>query len=512
MPKTITSATVNTGLISEVPVDADLAEECRLLAGDIARACMPGGAPFLDGTRLEIVRDARGSYTAAVQDARTGAPLVITCGVSDPDASKEAWRGFAANAEMAGVPVLVDPSKPPEVPWSADMLTAHLAMTAMPDWTGRLCAVLAATFLSPEDAGITVMDYSLEEATKRKPRGRKVKGRPLSRATVEWEDLAEAWPFVGTLPQSCTTLANIKEVGGWAAATLPPGKLDSAQIVLDPLLMNPEDVVWCARWRTCKQVYAVDAEVAAQLADQDFDGEMPVEALSRMPYPVVYVECPCEIAVGRTLVACDGFLAWTDVDVLTREKPQLMLCFLRDDGGKRALVPVDLELSTFDDVVSDLVAANEEMAAKESSCDVRVVAADAELARKSLGHALNILLYVITAEDDVEVLHRPPSGGRGQKAGKRTNPETVRAVGVKMGRAIGEARKAASAPAHGAAQTGRTVAPHVRRAHWQRFWTGKRKGRDDGKFGDKLVVKWIPPVYVNGAGEEVTVETVHASK
>lgn len=32
-----------------------------------------------------------------------------------------------------------------------------------------------------------------------------------------------------------------------------------------------------------------------------------------------------------------------------------------------------------------------------------------------------------------------------------------------------------------------------------------RKGRDDGRFGDELVVRWIPPVFVNGDGEAVGV-------
>ena len=54
----------------------------------------------------------------------------------------------------------------------------------------------------------------------------------------------------------------------------------------------------------------------------------------------------------------------------------------------------------------------------------------------------------------------------------------------------------------------RTVAPHVRRAHWQSFWTGKRKGRDDGKFGDELIVKWIPPISINEDAGEV-IETIH---
>lgn len=40
------------------------------------------------------------------------------------------------------------------------------------------------------------------------------------------------------------------------------------------------------------------------------------------------------------------------------------------------------------------------------------------------------------------------------------------------------------------------------------FWTGKRKRRDDGKFGDELIVKWIPPISINEDAGEV-VETIH---
>lgn len=40
---------------------------------------------------------------------------------------------------------------------------------------------------------------------------------------------------------------------------------------------------------------------------------------------------------------------------------------------------------------------------------------------------------------------------------------------------------------------GRTVTPHVRRAHWHRFWTGSEKSGNR-----KLVSKWVAPCVVNG--------------
>ena len=56
--------------------------------------------------------------------------------------------------------------------------------------------------------------------------------------------------------------------------------------------------------------------------------------------------------------------------------------------------------------------------------------------------------------------------------------------------------------------TVRMVAPHIRAAHWQHYWTGKRKGRTDGRFGDELVIRWVPPTPVN-EGRGAVAETIH---
>lgn len=40
----------------------------------------------------------------------------------------------------------------------------------------------------------------------------------------------------------------------------------------------------------------------------------------------------------------------------------------------------------------------------------------------------------------------------------------------------------------------------MRSGHWQRFWVGQRKGRDNAHFGDDVIVRWVPPVAVMGGG------------
>ena len=132
---------------------------------------------------------------------------------------------------------------------------------------------------------------------------------------------------------------------------------------------------------------------------------------------------------------------------------------------------------------------------------------DREGARGQMGRAyaamLNLLLYVIHEEEDAEVVYAPAKQGKGRRPGRRSNPETIELVGARMGRALGEARRVASS----SGGVGSKKAPHLRRGHWAAYWLGARKGRTDGRHGDELVLRWIPPIEVNGGG--IAVETVH---
>ena len=336
---------------------------------------------------------------------------------------------------------------------------------------------------------------------------------PVSAATREFDKImgsrmARAVEASG----GATTVADRGAVDA-AALTVPPGAAsDYAELIRlvteDDLLLNPEDVVWLNRWRRCRQVYRIDPEVAGELMGQGIEGDLPCDALRRLPYPILYVEAPVRTYDGIRWHAADGFLAWLDSPLQDPGGPeQLMVCYIYRDR-KRALMPVPLAGGTLADVAERLGRDSSRSAERimaERGADVDVRFSMGEDTMEAVAQVLNLLLYVISAEDDAEVTYRPPSGQRGQRAGRRTNPETHRLLGARMGRAIGAARTVALVGGKGDGT--RTVAPHVRRAHWQHYWTGKRKGRDDGRFGDELVVRWIPPVFVNGEGEAV--EVVH---
>lgn len=337
---------------------------------------------------------------------------------------------------------------------------------------------------------------------------------PVSQATREYDKLLGFWPGAAQyLPR--VTSASDRLALQIAAETLPPG-LTQDQVAFtlatlhDEAMLNPEDVAWLARWSKCRQVYRIAPEVAEEIKYQGIDAEMPVEAIQRMPYPVIYIDTPCDFATSAGVIPACGFLAWLDTSIAISGEHQLVLCFLFKEG-KRKLLALSLECDTLDAVIENLVSYDIAMRERIEAQDpnhVQVQLTDIDDERACIAQALNLLLYVINEEIDVEVTYRPPSASRGQKVGRRTNPETHRLLGARMGRAIGEARRATGPATKGDGT--RTVSPHIRRAHWQRFWRGKRKGREDGRYGDELILKWIPPVYVNGAGEPI--EIVHESR
>ena len=270
------------------------------------------------------------------------------------------------------------------------------------------------------------------------------------------------------------------------------------------------DTTWVSRWAACKHVYKIDPHVAAALAAQPLEGRLPVDALSRLPYPVVYIDSPVETLINDRGVPvpwrAEGFLAYVDHD-LRDMSLELNLVFIHDrpdqDGRTRNLVQLGLRCSTLDEMVGDVLSYDQGYR-------------DAEAGREAAGafsryiaQALNLLLYVVSEEEDAEVVYSPPrdSAARGQRAGRRTNPETVSLLGARVGRAIGAARRAGGGSPT-SSPTGRTVSPHIRRGHWASFWAGPRKGRADGRHGDRLVIRWIPPIEVNGGGA-AGAETVH---
>ena len=101
--------------------------------------------------------------------------------------------------------------------------------------------------------------------------------------------------------------------------------------------------------------------------------------------------------------------------------------------------------------------------------------------------AVMAILYACSDEPDFLEIEPPTPivQGRGKTKGDDLR---VLQVGLRIGTALRSHRNTSS-KSTGLGQS--TVSPHVRRAHWHRFWTGPQNGERS------LVLRWLPPIPVN---------------
>ena len=339
---------------------------------------------------------------------------------------------------------------------------------------------------------------------------------PLSRASKEYSYLVDLYPqlpkLVAPYPQMNSGDGNCLEMAldmldSCSAKTGMPIDLTDTASSNDGRWVMSDDLPWIARWHACRQVYRIDGTVAQALTEQELDGDLPVDVLYRMPYPIIYVDSRVPVSCQTTTRWADGFFAYLDRDFLG--ELDMTFVYLMEDGTRARMSLVVEEGATLESCLAHIEEVDDKLTELMGKEMVKNTLSDPdELAclRYCATVSLNLLLFVLSAENGAETIYTPPKVSKGQKVGKRTNTETVRMLGAKIGSAIGAARRVGYPSHRGTGE--RTVAPHVRRAHWQSFWVGRRKGREDGKFGDELVVKWIPPIPVNQGAGEVT-ETVH---
>lgn len=343
---------------------------------------------------------------------------------------------------------------------------------------------------------------------------------PLSKAIRQFETFTKSYPSIyaalKTYPDLTTSDKVCTQLSSDAFRLWAAGRTlrEMTSYMVSRTYWGAEDLCFIARWSSCRQVYRIDDEVFRALQTQPLDSKIPVDALLRFPYPIIYIDAALRYETFDGPVATDGCLAYIDHSVSDRD--ELQFIFLLKDGGRgRVWLPLvpGLTLPEAVQMIEDLD--RSQNAKKGLHADPNLeknLKAQHDDFVDCLAEAINVVLYVLSAENDPEVVYAPPMNRvRGQKAVRRTNPETITLLGGKIGRAIGEARRSGKSGDRTVAQTGRKLAPHIRIAHWQHYWVGKRKGRADGRFGDELVLKWIPPTPVNMTEGGVS-ETVHLSE
>ena len=237
-------------------------------------------------------------------------------------------------------------------------------------------------------------------------------------------------------------------------------------------------------WRYTQGIYRFDEDVAGALADTRIVGDMPTDVLLRLPEWCVYIETPGRKWHGETL---HGFWAHVEHDI-NDSRPELRLLLDTDQG----LCPQILHIGswTVTEAISRWYGEAQNQSAKNGLALPEMDSDFIQASSVAIQPLLALVLYLCSEEPEIEdrehpgELARTPKPKRTKKGWRLFPPSKPRIWYV--AESIGERlrREYDSEP------TGRTVRPHLRRAHWHGFWSGPREGER------KFRCKWLPPTLV----------------
>ena len=240
-------------------------------------------------------------------------------------------------------------------------------------------------------------------------------------------------------------------------------------------------------WRYSRSVYRFDPDVYRELILTPFSGDLPEEVLLRLPEWSIFVEMQ-----GESVSGFFASLDWFD------GKSEIRFVFCRDEH----LIPVYVTLSHKTIENSFQASLHEYESRVGGSAEVKkdyesFLGKDLSLLRK----ALSLVLYICSDEAEIRDRDAPdwePSFPRPKvtKGEERLFPADRNRI-VDVGRELGAMLREGAAKSEPSAPTGRSVRPHLRRGHWHGFWTGPRKVDTEKQ---KFILKWIPPIFVNGRG------------
>jgi len=254
-------------------------------------------------------------------------------------------------------------------------------------------------------------------------------------------------------------------------------------------------------WRQGRTVWRFDPDVAAALLETEDMGRVPAEVLRRLPLWGVYIQRPDGDWPGVDADGpCAGILARLTTQAIfdfdPTGAPVLEIQYdLPGNGGigiPLSMVPLIEDISLNDALALVRRRVTEREAQLLHLGDPNSAADDIEAER--VRPWLALLMYLCSKGADTERRDPPPSG---RHRGPRREPGgtvTRVDVGFRIGAAIRKYRSTSSTEA----STGKSVAPHLRRAHFHTYYSGAGSKSDPSKRC--VEVKWLPPIAV-GVGE-----------
>ena len=272
------------------------------------------------------------------------------------------------------------------------------------------------------------------------------------------------------------------EFAEWIAKH-PEGVMDMPEDIVDGTI---GEVLMAKGFHECgMQVYEFDQDFAESILAEDWSELLP-DVIDYVPHYAFYIKLPfngtnegCVVTVTDEYEVING----------SKYKPEF-------DRAEKGVYPIfGADMSTYVGTGEKVLLVSGFAIPK----DFGLMFDDTPLGTYPRELLLNALAYLCSANSDIAAVYSPTAEKRRNNA-KRRSQATWHEVGYRIG---AELRNYNRTKHKRGEKTGRTVRPHMRRAHWHRFWVGPRDG------DRRLVLKWLAPTMVGTGIESATGHKVY---
>lgn len=271
-------------------------------------------------------------------------------------------------------------------------------------------------------------------------------------------------------------------------------RMDRVRATASDVARHASMIATLAAWRMTQGIYRYDAALYPALVGTPMDGDLPAAILQHLPEWCVYIETPdMTVPTMQGDIPLRGTFAW--LDRARGARHDILTLLLDAEGADLAVSHVPL-IGTMQEALASITAEWRDAHARGNAPSLPPDSFEA-LAQKTLTPIVSLLLYLCTEASDI-------SGRKGTPK----NPDPIRTrrhgirlfaadgpatwgVGVRLGAALRRAYQREETGAN-VAESGRTVRPHVRRAHWHTFVSGPRNNPQM----QRRALKWLPPIPV----------------
>lgn len=254
------------------------------------------------------------------------------------------------------------------------------------------------------------------------------------------------------------------------------------------------------RWNRNKQIYSFDRDFISELVNTG-ETTFPYDFFERLPYQTLYLdfsEAGKDITEAIGLDGCIVQVNKTFFDDTDGKKLEFyVISMLNFNDGDSTHIRTTIVLNDSENGVH----MNFSKSNLLMNCDVKklletnpvyrdesTATLDEDMAKVQEAVVIQALSYLCSYEPDIRETTASKASYRKAKKNKKKGedlPARQFQVGERFGEMFRKWTKGQVGQSSDSVSTGRHNKPHMRRAHWHRYWTGKRDSDDR-----KLIVKW----------------------